>query len=176
VVAESSIARRSGRSHGMSTIHEQAEERNLSQSMQTQEMVAVLGVGTMGHGMVESALRADIPAIVWDRNPERARELAGLGAHVADTATEAVARAGIVVTMVPDTDAVISIATDQGMLDALAPDSIWVQMSTIGLAGIDRVADLVESRRHDITLLDAPVSGSKEPAEHGELTIFASGP
>jgi 3-hydroxyisobutyrate dehydrogenase len=139
-------------------------------------MVAVLGVGTMGHGMAESALRADIPAIVWDRSPERSRALAGLGAQVADTATEAVARAGIVVTMVPDTDAVISIATDQGMLDALAPDSIWVQMSTIGLAGIDRVADLVESRRHDITLLDAPVSGSKEPAEHGELTIFASGP
>jgi 3-hydroxyisobutyrate dehydrogenase len=49
-------------------------------------------------------------------------------------------------------------------------------MSTIGVAGIDRVADLVESRRPDMTLLDAPVSGSKEPAEQGQLTIFASGP
>ena len=78
--------------------------------------------------------------------------------------------------MVTDADAVISIARDEGMLAALAPGSIWVQMSTIGVAGIERVAALVEQERPDITLVDAPVSGSKDPAEHGELTIFASGP
>jgi len=49
-------------------------------------------------------------------------------------------------------------------------------MSTIGVAGIDRVAELVAAERPDITLLDAPVSGSKDPAEQGQLTIFASGP
>jgi 3-hydroxyisobutyrate dehydrogenase len=146
------------------------------QIIQAQETVALLGIGTMGHGMAASALRAGIPTIVWDRTPERSRDLAGLGAQVADTAVDAAARARIVVTMVPDTDAVMSIATEQGMLDALARDAIWVQMSTIGVAGTDRVAALVESRRPDVTLLDAPVSGSKEPAEQGELTIFASGP
>ena len=78
--------------------------------------------------------------------------------------------------MVTDADAVISIARDQGMLAALAPDAIWVQMSTIGVAGIERVVALVEKERPDITLVDAPVSGSKEPAEQGQLTIFASGP
>ena len=78
--------------------------------------------------------------------------------------------------MVTDTDAVISIARDQGMLAALAPGAIWVQMSTIGVAGIERVADLVDVERPDMTLLDAPVSGSSDPAEHGQLTIFASGP
>lgn len=142
---------------------------------QSQEPVAVLGIGTMGHGMASSALRAGLPTVVWDRNPERSRDLAALGARVADTAVDAAASAAIVVTMVPDDDAVMSVATDQGMLDALAPDAIWAQMSTIGVAGIDRVAALVEQRRPDVTLLDAPVSGSKEPAEHGELTIFASG-
>jgi len=65
--------------------------------------------------------------------------------------------------MVTDTDAVISIARDQGMLAALAPDAIWVQMSTIGL-GIERVAAMAELERPDVTLLDAPVSGSKDPA------------
>jgi 3-hydroxyisobutyrate dehydrogenase len=148
----------------------------MSQTIQAQETVALLGTGTMGHGMAASALRAGIPTIVWDRSPERARDLAGLGAQVADTAVDGAAHAGIVVTMVPDADAVMSIAIDQGMLDALARDAIWVQMSTIGVAGIDRVAELVESRRPDVTLLDAPVSGSKEPAEQGALTIFASGP
>jgi 3-hydroxyisobutyrate dehydrogenase len=78
--------------------------------------------------------------------------------------------------MVTDADAVMSIARDHGMLAALAPGAIWVQMSTIGVPGIDRVADLVRSERPDVILLDAPVSGSKGPAEQGELIIFASGP
>ena len=78
--------------------------------------------------------------------------------------------------MVTDTDAVVSIALDQGMLAALAPGAIWVQMSTIGVAGIDRVAAMAGAGRPDVMLLDAPVSGSKDPAERGELTIFASGP
>jgi 3-hydroxyisobutyrate dehydrogenase len=142
----------------------------------TQGQVAVLGIGAMGHGMATSALRAGIPTIVWNRTPEATRDLAELGAEVADTAADAARRAAIVVTMVTDTDAVISIARDQGMLGALAPGAIWVQMSTIGVAGTERVVALVETERPDITLLDAPVSGSKDPAEQGQLTIFASGP
>jgi 3-hydroxyisobutyrate dehydrogenase len=140
------------------------------------EPVAVLGIGAMGHGMAASALRAGIRTIVWNRNPAATRDLADLGAEVAETAADAAHRAAIVVTMVSDTDAVISIARDQGMLAALAPSAIWVQMSTIGVAGIERVADLVDAERPDVTLLDAPVSGSSDPAEHGQLTIFASGP
>jgi len=143
---------------------------------QTQEPVAVLGIGAMGHGMATSALRAGIPTIVWNREPEATRDLAGLGAEVAATAADAARRAAIVVTMVTDTDAVMSIARDQGMLAALAPDSIWVQMSTIGVAGIERVGALVDGERTDVTLVDAPVSGSKDPAAQGQLTIFASGP
>ena len=142
----------------------------------THDPVAVLGVGTMGHGMATSALRSGIPTIVWNREPGATRDLADLGAEVADTAADAARRAGVVVTMVTDADAVMSIARDQGMLAALASGAIWVQMSTIGVAGIERVAALVEKERPDITLLDAPVSGSKEPAAQGQLTIFASGP
>jgi 3-hydroxyisobutyrate dehydrogenase len=130
----------------------------------------------MGHGMATSALRAGIPTIVWNRRPEATRDLARLGAEVADSAADAARRAAIVVTMVTDTDAVISIAREQGMLAALARDAIWVQMSTIGVAGIERVAAMVEAERPDVTLVDAPVSGSKDPAEHGQLTVFASGP
>ncbi len=142
----------------------------------THEPLAVLGIGAMGHGMASSALRAGIPTIVWNRSPEATRDLAALGAEVAGTAKDAARRAAIVVTMVTDADAVISIARDQGMLAALAPGAIWVQMGTIGVAGIERVAAIVDEERPDVTLLDAPVSGSKEPAEHGQLTIFASGP
>jgi 3-hydroxyisobutyrate dehydrogenase len=143
---------------------------------QAKESVAFLGIGTMGHAMATRALGAGIPTIVWNRDPEATRDLADLGAEVAQSPADAARRAAIVVTMVTDADVVVAIAKDQGMLAALAPGAIWVQMSTIGVAGITRVETLVDAERPDVILVDAPVSGSKEPAEQGQLTIFASGP
>jgi 3-hydroxyisobutyrate dehydrogenase len=137
--------------------------------------VAVLGLGTMGHAMALNSLRAGLPTIVWNRSPGPAGDLAVLGAGTAATARDAVARAELVVTMVTDLGAVLDLALEQGMLDAMAPGAIWLQMSTIGL-GIDRVARIVAERRPDVTLVDAPVSGSTGPAEAGTLTIFTSGP
>ena len=102
----------------------------------TQEPVAVLGIGAMGHGMAISALRAGIPTIVWNCRPEATRDLAEAGAVVAESVADAARRAGIVITMVTDADAVVAIARDQGMLAALAPGATWAQMSTIGVAGI----------------------------------------
>jgi 3-hydroxyisobutyrate dehydrogenase len=139
------------------------------------EPVAFLGIGTMGHAMAASALRAGLPVVVWNREPKATRDLGDLGADVADSPADAARRAAIVVTMVTDADAVMAIAEGQGMLAALAPGAVWVQMSTIGVDGIERVKELADRERPDVTLIDAPVSGSKEPAERGQLTIFASG-
>ena len=138
-------------------------------------IVAVLGLGTMGHAMAVNSLRAGVPTIVWNRSPEPAHDLRVLGARVAHSAHDAAEQADIVVTMVTDLDAVLDIAVGNGMLEAMAPGAIWLQMSTIGL-GIDRLVQLVAEHRPDVTLVDAPVSGSKGPAEAGTLTIFASGP
>ena len=145
-------------------------------AQEVHERVAVLGIGTMGHGMATSSLRGRIPTTVWNRTQEVTRDLADLGAEVAQTAADAARSASIVITMVTDADAVISIASDEGVLAALTPGAILVQMSTIGVAGIERVAAMVAAERPDVILLDAPVSGSKDPAERGQLTIFASGP
>ncbi len=142
----------------------------------THEPVAVIGIGAMGHGMAVSALRAGIPTIVWNRTLDATRDLAELGAEVAETAADAARRAAVVVTMVTNADAVISIARDHGMLAAMAPGAVWAQMSTIGVEGTDRVTAMAGAERPDVILLDAPVSGSKDPAERGQLTIFASGP
>jgi len=123
------------------------------------DRVAFLGIGTMGHGMAASALRAGIQTVVWDRHPEKTASLVERGATVADSPADAARQARIVVTMVPDADAVLSLARDQGMLAALAQGAIWAQMSTIGLAGIGDVIDLVTRDRPEVLLLDAPVSG-----------------
>jgi len=140
------------------------------------EPVAVLGAGTMGSAMTSSLLRAGIPPLVWDRSTERTSVLAARGAIVAESAVDAARQAGIVITMVTDADAVIAIADQHGMLDALASGAIWAQMSTIGVDGFERIAALASDRRPDVLLVDAPVSGSRVPAEQGALTIFASGP
>jgi 3-hydroxyisobutyrate dehydrogenase len=137
--------------------------------------LTVLGLGTMGRAMAGSALRHGVPTVVWNRNPDRARGLVDQGAELASSVTDAVAEADIVITMVTDTAAVTSIAVDLGMLEALQSGAVWAQMSTIGVEGTATVSSIAQRRRPDIHFLDAPVSGSKVPAEQGTLTIFASG-
>ncbi len=144
-------------------------------TLQTTKL-AVLGLGTMGRGMASSALRAGIPTVVWDRNLEAARPLVELGAEAATTAPAAVQGVDVAITMVTDAKAVASIVTDLDMLEALPSGAVWAQMSTIGVNATESIAAMVEQRRSDVSFLDAPVSGSKVPAEQGRLTIFASGP
>ena len=137
--------------------------------------LAVLGLGTMGRGMVISALRAGIPTVVWDRNLDVARRFVELGAEVAATPASAVRAVDVAITMVTDAKAVTFIVTDLDMLEALSSGAVWAQMSTIGVEATEAIAATVEQRRPDVSFLDAPVSGSKIPAEQGRLTIFASG-
>ena len=137
--------------------------------------LAVLGLGTMGRAMAGSALRNGIPTVVWNRKPDVARRLADQGAEVATSVPDAVKAASMAITMVTDAEAVNSIAVELGMLEALPAGSVWAQMSTIGIDGTTTINSIVERQRSDILLLDAPVSGSKVPAEQGKLTIFASG-
>lgn len=137
--------------------------------------LAVLGLGTMGRAMAASALRHGIPTVVWNRNPELARGVVEKGADIASSVADAVKGVDVVITMVTDTAAVTSIAIDLGMLEALPSGAVWAQMSTIGVEGTAAISSIAEKERPDVIFLDAPVSGSKVPAEQGKLTIFASG-
>lgn len=143
--------------------------------MDTSPKLALLGLGTMGRAMASSALRNGISTVVWNRDLEVATQMADRGAEVAPSPVDAVKGVDVVITMVTDTEAVTSIASDLGMLEALPPDCVWAQMSTIGVEGTATVSSIVEKERSDVLFLDAPVSGSKVPAEQGKLVIFASG-
>jgi 3-hydroxyisobutyrate dehydrogenase len=138
--------------------------------MAAEETVAVLGAGgTMGFAMAQNIARAGIPVRAWNRSGEKAAPLEQHGATVCDTPAEAAQGAGIVLTMLADTDAVL-----EAVPDALGGGALWLQMSTIGEAGTDRCRDL--ARERDVTFLDAPVLGTKGPAEEGKLIVLASGP
>lgn len=138
--------------------------------------VAVLGTGTMGGAMARNLLRAGLRVHVWDRTPARADHLTGAGATAHPGPDVAAANADIVITMLPDGPAVTSVAVGQGMLRALRPRAIWSQMGTIGVRATEELAATVASQRPDVQFVDAPVSGTRGPAEAGDLLILASGP
>ena len=137
---------------------------------------AVLGAGTMGRGMTHSLLRNGFTVAAWDRTPEKAAALAADGATAHEDARDAVRHVDVVITMVADADAVNEVAFDLGMLEALRPQSAWAQMSTIGVTATEELAARVSKERPDVYFADAPVSGTRQPAENGQLLILASGP
>ena len=138
--------------------------------------VAVLGLGTMGAGMARNLLRAGLQVDVWNRTPERAATLAEAGAVAHADPADAVAHAGVVITILSEATATRSVAVDAGMLAAMAPGAVWAQMGTIGVAATEEFAGLVAAQRPDVLFVDAPVSGTRAPAEAGELLVLASGP
>jgi 3-hydroxyisobutyrate dehydrogenase len=141
--------------------------------MPKQMTVAVLGAGgTMGLPMARNIARAGLRVRAWNRSPEKMRPLADDGAHLADDARAAVEGADVVITMLADADAVLAVMGDA--IDAMREGAVWLQTSTIGEAGIEACAELAEG--HGIRLVDAPVLGTKAPAEQGELIVLGSGP
>jgi 3-hydroxyisobutyrate dehydrogenase len=136
--------------------------------------VAILGVGTMGSAFARRLLGAGMRVTVGDRTPAVGARLSEAGAVVAASPDEAVRNAGVVITMVPTIAAIEE--TMPRALAALPRGAIWLQMSTIGADGTARAIALAKEQRPDVVFVDAPVSGSKTPAEEGKLLILASGP
>lgn len=138
----------------------------------TDTTVALLGTGTMGAGMARNIAAAGLSLRVWNRTVEKARPLAEVGATVAETAADAVRGADVVLTMLFDTESVESTITEAR--DALGEGTVWLQQSTVGVEGTERLAKLADELR--LVYVDAPVLGTKKPAEDGALVVLASGP
>ena len=139
--------------------------------MTTTPTVALLGIGTMGAGMARSIAGAGMPLRVWNRSQDKAQALSDV-AQVTESVADAVEGADIVLTMLYDADSVV--ATMEEARGHLSPDAVWLQQSTIGVAGCDRTVELAKDL--GVTLVDAPVLGTKKPAEDGSLVVLASGP
>jgi 3-hydroxyisobutyrate dehydrogenase len=142
--------------------------------MQSTQNIAVLGVGTMGSAFARRLLGAGMRVSVWDVSRAAAAQLATAGAQVGATPEEAVRDAGVVLTMVPTIASIEE--TMPRVLAAVPPGATWLQMSTLGVDGTERAMALAKAHRPDVVFVDAPVSGSKAPAEEGKLLILASGP
>jgi 3-hydroxyisobutyrate dehydrogenase len=122
--------------------------------------IAFLGTGIMGAPMARNLAADGHEVTVWNRTREKAE---GLGATVAETPAEALADAAALVTMLVDGPAIEEVVPE------LEPETLWIQMSTVGVADTARF-----SARHS-RYVDAPVLGSKPQAETGELLVLAAG-
>lgn len=128
-------------------------------------IVAVLGTGTMGAPMARNLAQAGHDVRVWNRTPEKAQAVEG--ASACSSPGEAAAGADFVVTVLSDGDAV-----EESVADVDFGDAVWLQMSTVGLEATERLIEIAG----DVPFVDAPVVGTKKPAEDGKLVVLASGP
>jgi 3-hydroxyisobutyrate dehydrogenase len=129
----------------------------------------------MGLPIARNIANAGIEVRAWNRSREKAEPLAEDRLTLTDTAAEAASGASVVLTILSDADAVISTMDgSDGALAGAKEGATWLQMSTIGIEGAERCAALAD--HHGLVLVDAPVVGTKQPAEQGKLTVLASGP
>jgi 3-hydroxyisobutyrate dehydrogenase len=134
--------------------------------------LAFLGTGVMGLPMARNLDQAGFAVRAYNRTVQRARPLQDEGIVVFGDPAEAAAGCSVMVTMLSQGDAVLEVAA--AALQATDGPETWIQMSTIGTPATERCRALADE--HEATFVDAPVVGTRTPAEQGALTILASGP
>jgi 3-hydroxyisobutyrate dehydrogenase-like beta-hydroxyacid dehydrogenase len=132
--------------------------------------VAVVGLGAMGSRIARRLLGAGHELVVWNRTRGRT---ADVGALAVQSPAEAARRAEAVITSVTGPEALRDVTEGPEGVVAGAEDATLIEMSTVGLAAMARLADIVQEPAE---LLEAPVLGSLSEVESGSLTIFAGGP
>jgi 3-hydroxyisobutyrate dehydrogenase len=134
--------------------------------------VCVLGTGTMGTGLASNLAAAGLETRAWNRTSARAAPLADAGVRVCTDLADAVRDAHVVVTMLWDADAVEAVLREAR--GGWAPDAVLLQTTTVGVDGAGRLAAVAAEL--GLRYVDAPVQGTKQPAEQGTLVVLASGP
>jgi 3-hydroxyisobutyrate dehydrogenase len=133
--------------------------------------VAVLGLGTMGHGMAANLLKTGFSVTVWNRTRAKAEPLVHLGATVASNPGHAAENAAIVVAMLSEDAASRAAWLGQGgALAAMPPQSIAVECSTLSPDWIRELHAAVTQR--GLRMAEAPVTGSRTQAEAGQLNFL----
>jgi len=140
----------------------------------TQPRVAILGLGTMGAGMAANVLRAGFPLTVYNRRPEKAAALAEAGARVAASPREAAHGAALIFSMVADDSASRAMwLGDQGALSGADRGALLIESSTLTVGWVRELAQAAEAA--GMEFIDAPVTGSRDQAQSGQLLFLVGG-
>jgi 3-hydroxyisobutyrate dehydrogenase len=138
------------------------------------DSIGFIGLGNMGLGMARNILKAGFPLIGYDVREEPLREIEGLAGQVAKHPREVSERARItflVVLNYPQIEQVVM--GEHGLQEGVKPGDVIVLMSTISPVQVKALAQKLENR--GVRILDAPISGGKEGAAAGTLSIMVGG-
>jgi 3-hydroxyisobutyrate dehydrogenase-like beta-hydroxyacid dehydrogenase len=138
------------------------------------EHFGFLGLGIMGSAMAKNLLKAGFKVTVWNRSQDKCAELAALGATVAATPAQVTAACQVSFAMLADPAAAEAVCFGpDGALAGIGAGRGYVDMSTVDAPTARKIGAAINEKGG--RFLEAPVSGSKKPAEDGTLIILAAG-
>jgi 3-hydroxyisobutyrate dehydrogenase-like beta-hydroxyacid dehydrogenase len=136
--------------------------------------IGFIGLGIMGSRMAANLLKSGYSLTVYNRTPEKATPLMAKGAVWAENPVSLAGGVDILFTILADPEAVREVALGSGgFLDHLRPGTIWVDSSTVNPSFTKKMAQEAHERR--VRFVDAPVAGTKGPAEQAQLIFLAGG-
>ncbi|WP_409305778.1 NAD(P)-dependent oxidoreductase [Peribacillus sp. SCS-155] len=137
-------------------------------------MIGFIGLGIMGSRMAENLIKNGYDLVIYNRSKSKADKLLASGAKWAESPKEVAKNSKIIFTMLANPEVVenTAIGTD-GFLSEMSEGSLWVDCSTVNPSFSRKMAE--EAQQSNIRFLDAPVAGSKIPAENGQLVFLVGG-
>ncbi|BBN12266.1 glyoxylate/succinic semialdehyde reductase [Marchantia polymorpha subsp. ruderalis] len=138
------------------------------------EGLGFLGLGIMGVAMAKNLLKLGVPVCVWNRSPEKCDALVAMGATAAKSPAEVILKSKITFGMLADPAVALTVAFGPGgVVESIMPGKAYVDMSTVDAETSMTISKAITEKGG--RFLEAPVSGSKKPAEDGQLVILAAG-
>jgi 3-hydroxyisobutyrate dehydrogenase/glyoxylate/succinic semialdehyde reductase len=137
--------------------------------------IGFIGLGIMGSRMAANLLKKGHDLVVYNRTRQKADSLIQAGAIWAPTPADVAKQVTVIITMLARPDAVAETALigKNGFLNQLVDNSLWIDCSTVNPSFSRLMAH--EAKQRKIRFIDAPVGGSKGPAEQGQLLFFVGG-
>ena len=138
------------------------------------ENIGFIGLGIMGSRMARNLQEQGYRLTVYNRTKNKAQHLLDQGAKRAGSPEEVVRDTTIIITMLSTPEAIREMALGRnGFLKAMQTKSIWMNCSTVNPSFAQEMA--AKAKEKGIVYIDAPVAGTKGPAEKGELVFLVGG-
>ncbi|KAK4483032.1 hypothetical protein RD792_010208 [Penstemon davidsonii] len=138
------------------------------------EEIGFLGLGIMGKAMSMNLLRHGFKLTVWNRTLSRCDELVEHGATIGESPAAVIKKCKYTIAMLSDPAAALSVVFEEGgVLELICAGKGYIDMSTVDAETSSKISEAITSKGGNF--LEAPVSGSKKPAEDGQLVILAAG-
>jgi 3-hydroxyisobutyrate dehydrogenase len=142
--------------------------------MEARMKVGIAGTGRMGSAMAQRLMSLGHELTVWNRTPEKTRELAAAGAAVAASPAALAEKVEVVLTILTDDKAIEALYHGPGgLLSGNVAGKLFIEMSTVRPEVEVALAKKVEAK--GAALVECPVGGTTGPAREGKLFGFAGG-